>query len=176
MSASEDAPPAEEGIEPDEHGTVPISAMRGVDDEETADLELLLEGARAYVAAIEGLPAVVEERFGLGVGEVVGVFLFRFEPTDDFPELFWIIADEYAPGHVPFAQAPTPVAALELYAAGLDRWIASAREAAAGADTEAAAAVQQGNIPINDEYIDLFERRVAYLYETVLPFYSDDPS
>jgi hypothetical protein len=56
---------------------ISVEQMAGEDDEETAQLRTMLQEARDYIKGFRWCLGIQEEFFGLGVGGVIGVFLFK---------------------------------------------------------------------------------------------------
>jgi len=66
---------------PNFHTVVPSVEMKGDDDEDTAFLQQMLPDAENYLLSHDWIKGISERYFGLGVGGVVAVFLFKIVPT-----------------------------------------------------------------------------------------------
>lgn len=100
---------------------------------ESARLRRLLERATTYLRSHAWCPEAIAERFlGLGVGEVVAVFLFVLdEPVGGSDDRLWVVVGDLPSAYLVADRAPTPRDALAVYCELMERWC-GAVEAGAG--------------------------------------------
>lgn len=140
----------------------PTTQIRGEDDNETRELQSALEDARTYLTSFPWCTCIEEEFFGLGIGGVVAVFLFRIRPVGEFDSWLWVIVGDLPSAYLVTDRATSPVRALEVYCELMEEWIR---------------AVRRGNLrdafPIlaepTSENSDLLEKRVALLRTQIIP-------
>lgn len=107
---------------------VPIDQMTGEDKEETALLTELLQEARDFLTAMPWCQGIRREFYGLGIGGVVGVFLFEITAKKGVDNPLWVICGDLPCAYLVTDQAPTPTAALRLYCELMSDWIAAVRK------------------------------------------------
>lgn len=140
----------------------PATQIRGEDDDETRELRAALEEARSYLTSFSWCTRIEEEFFGLGIGGVVVVFLFRIRPVGAIDHWLWVIAGDIPSAYLVTDRARSPVDALAGYCELMEDWIR---------------AVRQGNLrdafPVlaepTAENADLLEKRVALLRTQIIP-------
>ena len=135
----------------------------GEDDEETALLLEMFDEARGFITSFAWCRDIAEEFFGLGVGGVVAVFLFRIEPAlADVDEWLWVIVGDLPPAYVVTDASNNPPCALAAYVIQMLQWVH---------------AVQQGrpvdklipvNVPPTVANANMLESRLAFLCDEVL--------
>ena len=145
---------------------VPINSMKGDCAEDTGMLNQLFRDAESFLKSFAWCRNLSEAYFGLGVGRIVGVFLFRIEPTDSTIDNFlWVIVGDLPPAYIVTDHSPTPRAALEAYIAEMRRWIAGIRKRALPDDV----------IPVNAaptlENADRLESRLEFIEKEILPYH-----
>lgn len=141
----------------------PVDVMAGEDDEETSLLRESLEEARAYLKGQKWCRSIRSERFGLGVGGVVAVFLFELAGDPGVDDLLWVVSGDLPLAYLVTDSAPTPAAALELYCDMMEDWINAARGKAALGDVFPVA------VHPTEENAARLEKRVAFLRSEVIP-------
>jgi len=149
---------------------VPVAEMKGEDPEETLLLEEMFNWARAYLESFDWCAGIVEAWFGLGVGRVVAVFLFKIIPRPaEVDEWIWVIVGNLPPAYIVIDDAPNPACALNAYMIEMKSWIAAIKSGSSVADL----------IPVNapptiDNTNDL-EGRLGFIKREILaPFYGDE--
>ncbi|MDC3961311.1 hypothetical protein [Polyangium jinanense] len=140
----------------------PTTEMRGEDDAETSELQVMLETARSYVTSFGWCDGIEEEFFGLGIGGIVGVFLFRIRPVGAIDEWLWVIAGDLPSAYLVTDRAASPTEALEVYCELMEDWIRVVRR---GGDLRDAFPVLAEPNPTN---ADLLERRVVFLRNRII--------
>ena len=106
---------------------MPAAAMMGEDDEETELFRASLREAAEYLQAFEWCEGILERYFGIGVGGVVAVFLFRIDAPPPVDEWLWTVVGDMPPCYLVTADADTPLAALEIYCDLMQDWVAAVR-------------------------------------------------
>ena len=140
-----------------------IAEMSGDDEEDTRLLHAALAEAREYLGGMTWYRGVKETYFGLGVGGVVAVFLFRIDPAPDVDEWLWVVVGDLPSAYLVTDEAPTPLAALEVYCELMDEWVEVVRR---GGDLDEVYPVAAEASPENAA--DL-ARRIAFLRSEVIP-------
>jgi hypothetical protein len=111
----------------DMRNVTPATMMTGEDDEETALLRSALREGAAFLESFEWCRGIKESYFGLGIGGVVAVFLFRIDAPPSVDEWLWIIVGDMPSCYLVTDGAPTPLAALEIYCDTMEDWAAAVR-------------------------------------------------
>ena len=106
---------------------IPVASMTGEDDEETELLRQSLRDAAEFVQSFEWCQGIEESYYGLGVGGVVAVFLFRIDAPPSVAEWLWTVAGDLPPCYLVPADAATPLAALEIYCDLMEDWVTAVR-------------------------------------------------
>ncbi len=145
---------------------VPIENMTGEDEEETAQLKLALDEARAYLRNFTWCRSIQRELFGLGVGGVVCVFLFQLICDAGIDDTLWVVCGDLPTAYLVPDAAPTPSAALGVYCALMDEWIAAAR---GKGDLTNVFPVAAKPTEMNATQL---EKRIAFLRREVIPAFA----
>jgi len=140
-----------------------IREMRGEDDAETDELRQMLHEAREYIDGFPWCAAIEEELFGLGIGGVIGVFLFRIRPVGAVDEWLWVIVGDLPHAYLVTDRASSPTRALEVYCELMEDWIRAVRQ---GDDLRMVFPVMAPPTSMN---ADLLERRIAFLRNEIIP-------
>ena len=107
----------------------PIGDIRGEDAEETSRLKLLHENARSFIKGFDWCGDIACEYFGLGIGDVVGVFLFEIDPAKaGIDRWLWVIIGDLPPAYIVTDLAPDPVSALRVYVQEMRKWVEAIRQ------------------------------------------------
>ena len=101
----------------------PVDQMRGDDDEDTALLKGMYEEAASYLRGFKWCRRIAEAYFGLGIGGVVAVFLFRIEGPPEVDQWLWVVVGDLPPAYLVTDDAPTPAVALEVYCSLMADWV-----------------------------------------------------
>ncbi len=104
-----------------------VAEMRGEDDAESAELQSMLNDARSYVGGFKWCHGIVEEFWGLGIGGIVSVFLFRILPEVGVDEWLWVISGDLPCAYIVLDSARSPLQALEIYCCLMEGWIRAVR-------------------------------------------------
>lgn len=152
--------------DPDFRALVPVEQMVGEDDEETAQLQAMLEEARGYLLSFRWCKAISQEFFGLGIGGVVAVFLFEVDALPEVDTTLWVVVGDLPSAYLVTDQADDPRDALHVYCALMEEWVRAVRARESLADVfpiEAQATEQNAN---------RLEKRIAFLRNEVIPHFS----
>jgi hypothetical protein len=112
----------------------------------------------------EGVP-------GYCVEGVMGVFLMEIQPAeDDVDHHLWVIVGDLSPAYLVCDDARTPSEALLGYVEEMRTWLRAARgEKGLGRLIPVYGAGGQRELPMNEETIDLMERRLQVLERSFAP-------
>jgi hypothetical protein len=148
---------------------VPTSTMRGDDDEDSGLLhEMLLEAMR-YLNKQKWCAKIDESYFGIGIGGVVAVFLFRITPSrngiDDF---IWVVVGDLPPLYITVDNAPNPACALDGYLGAMGEW---AEAAISGKSISALPPVYAEPTPENGRKL---KKRLEFVDKEVLSRFRSD--
>ena len=147
---------------------VPIQALCGEDDHDTALLREMAGQAVQYVREFPWCLEIHEQYFGDGIGGVVALFLFRVAIRElDAPEWLWVIVGDLPSTYFGFRDFPTPRAALLLYIEGVEEWLAASPEERASGD------LIPIDVPRAPEYLVLLKGRADTLRSSVLAHIRD---
>jgi len=142
---------------------VPADQMAGEDDEETSLLLEMFHEARGFLTAFDWCTAIREEFFGLGIGGVVAVFLFRIQPArPEIAEWQWVVVGDLPPAYLMTDVNRNPSCALAEYVVQMLRWVRAVRR---GRSVDRLIPV---NTASTKEYADMLESRLQFLCEHVL--------
>src|SRR5262245_45603207 len=102
--------------------------MRGESEEETALLDGMRADAERFLGSSAWCGGVDESYFGLGVGGIVAIFLFRIRPAQaGVDEWLWVVTGDLPPAYLVTDQAPNPACALKTYIGLMREWVEAAR-------------------------------------------------
>lgn len=136
----------------------------GVDVEDAELLSELIERAKDYLQGFDWCRGIEETYFGVGVGGVVAVVLFRIRPErPDVDEWLWVVVGDVPSLYMVTDEASTPQQALRGYIELRDEWIAAVR---AGASVDHLAPV---NVPATPEWADDLDSRLRFIEKNILP-------
>ncbi len=141
----------------------PISLMVGEDEEDTGLLRENYRAAETYIRSFKWCKDIKDSFFGIGVGGVVAVFLFRIDALEGVDEWLWVIDGDLPSAYLVMDQAPEPIAALKVYCQLMDVWIDAVRH---HSDLNNVFPVWAAPTAEN---ADLLESRIAFLRREVIP-------
>jgi hypothetical protein len=145
----------------------PATEMRGDSDQDTALLKQMLKEAEAYLCSFDWCESIAESYFGLGIGGVVAVSLFRIVPKQKaVDEWLWVVGGDLPPAYLVTDDNPTPASALEAYVAEMSAW-ADAVEKGQSVDD-----LIPVNVPPTRENAQQLRKRLTFLSEKVIPLYA----
>jgi hypothetical protein len=145
---------------------IPEKNICGEDANETKEILGVLSKAKSYIRSHKWCPAISEAYMGIGVGSVLGVFLFRFTKKIGVDDLLWVIG-----GDIPFVylvvdEANNPANALAVYCSLMDDWVNAVLD---GKSVEECFPV---NSPADKEHAEMLKSRLEFIREQVIPAYS----
>jgi len=148
---------------------VPEASIQGEDAEETAELKEMFEESRRYLEGFEWNRGITAGYFGLGVGGIVCVSLFEFEPArNDIPNSTWVVVGDLPSAHIAVDDTPNPASALDAYIGCMTDWVEAAK---AG---RSVAGLIPVNVPATFQNAATLESRLRFLDEQILSPYAED--
>ena len=145
---------------------VAVTRIRGDSEQDTALLKGMHKEAERYLRSFPWVSQITESYFGLGVGAVVAVFLFRIIPTQKgIDELLWVVVGDLPPAHLVTDGNPTPRSALEAYVIEMTAWVEAATS---GQSVDELIPV---NVAPTKNNAQRLRKRLTFLTEKVLPLY-----
>ncbi len=158
------------GIRVDMSKTVRSSDMRGENRRDTSLLKGMLREAEDYLLAFKWCKKIEESYFGLGVGGVVAVFLFKIVPGRvDVDEWIWVVVGDLPPAYITTDDAPNAACALDGYIGAMLEWVEAVL---AGRSVEKTIPVNAA--PTRENALAL-RSRLAFLDKEILgKYYSGD--
>jgi hypothetical protein len=143
---------------------VPADQMTGGDAEETELLQGMLEEAKEFLGAFDWCESIEESSFGLGVGGVVAVFLFRIRPRrEDIDDLLWVVVGDLPPAYLVTDNSPSPNLALEGYVESMSDWVQAATK------RQPVDSLIPVNVAPTPENAKLLQSRLAFLNKEIIP-------
>jgi len=137
----------------------PIELMFGEDFEEAQQLAALCEEAELYLASFGWCQGVKKAYFGLGVSDLIGIFLFELMSSEDAQDKFlWVVAGDFPPACLATDNCPNPAIALREYIQKMKHWCSKA--------------LAEGKIDAEQERNLM--RRITLLGSEVLSHYRDE--
>lgn len=147
----------------------PISRMNWDADEESKLLHGYFEEALEEINYYTWHDGVLESFFGIGVGGIFAVFLFKVKPNrPEVDEYMWVVVGDLPPAYITCEDAPNPACALDGYVGAMDEWVGAA---IAGDSIDNIIPV---NVPATAENGRLLKTRLRFLDEEILAKYEAD--
>jgi hypothetical protein len=148
---------------------IPVGAMVGEDEEETSQLRALYETARRYIESFRWAGQIEAAHFGLGVADIVGVFLFEFIPVNkSVDSLLWVVVGDIPSAYLVVDESKNPAQALDSYIFEMNEWVDAAQ---AGKSTNELIPV---NVKPTIENAKKLRGRLEFLKKEILEYYKDD--
>lgn len=148
---------------------VPITDMVGDDHDDTELLRQSFKEATSYLESQTWCQHIEQSYFGLGVGGIVAVFLFRITPkTEAVDNYVWVVVGDIPPLYITTEQCPNPATALDGYIGAMEEW---AEAASNGKSVEGLPPVVAK--PTVENGIRL-KKSLAFLDQEILAHYKDD--
>ena len=145
---------------------IPAAAMRGEDEEDTELLRASLRQAADFLTSFEWCHGILEGYFGLGVGGVVAVFLFRLDAPPQVDEWLWIVVGDVPPCYLVTGDAPTPLTALEIYCDLMQDWVTAVRS---GRPLDKVVPI---DTPPTERNAAALHTRISFVRNEVIPMFS----
>ena len=148
---------------------VPAAKMAGDDEDDSRLLKQMLEEAKNYVLSFTWCEGIEASYFGLGVGGVVAVFLFRITHSrTDVDDWVWVVVGDLPPAFITCENAPNAACALDGYIGAMKDWVDAIRRGVSVSE------LIPVNAPATPEYADMLESRLQFLRTKILSCYQDD--
>jgi hypothetical protein len=152
-------------------GVIPIFAMKGEDDEDDAELHEMFDRAESYIQSFSWCTAVTASFFGVGVGKIMAIFLFRIIPSrPDVDSCIWIIDGDIPSAYLALEDCNTSLEAFDTYIAGMERWVSVARESGSVAGRPDLPPV---NVPATPEWAEELASRLDVLKREFRPLFEE---
>lgn len=147
----------------------PITSMKGEDARETAELSELFERAKEYLSSFNWCDGIKDSYFGLGVGKIVGVYLFKILHTrSEVDDFVWIVVGDIPPAYITIDDAPNAACALDAYIGAMREWV-SAVLSSAPVDE-----LIPVNVPPTQKWARQLTSRLDFLDNRILVGYKDE--
>src|SRR5262245_58637146 len=102
---------------------VPIKELSGDCDEDTELLRGLATRSRTFLESFKWCQYVERGWFGLGIGGIVGVFLFEYQANQsEVDKLVWVVSGDLPPAYLVIDKSPDAHAALHVYVRLMQEW------------------------------------------------------
>lgn len=101
----------------------PARDLHGISEYETRLLLSYLDHARACVESFAWCTEVRDERFAVGAGGVLAVFLLEVLVKGRSREWLWVVTGDLPAAYFSLARASEPGEALHLYCELIERWV-----------------------------------------------------
>lgn len=143
--------------------------IKGEDDNETSLLKQMLGEAKEYLLSFDWCGGVTDSYLGIGVGGIIGVFLFRITPIGkNIDEWLWIVVGDVPSAYITIDSAPNPACALDAYIGAMQKWV---NAAIAGKSVNNLIPV---NVPPTVENARQLQTRLDFIDKEILSKYSND--
>jgi len=148
---------------------VPAAEIAGDSAKDTVLLKEMLAEASRYLSSFRWSGQIEQSYFGLGVGGIVAVFLFRIRPSEpSVDEWLWVVVGDVPPAYLVADEAPNPACALKVYIGLMREWVKAVHE---GQPTDELIPV---NVDPTEEWANQLEGRLDFLEREVLSRHTDD--
>jgi len=156
-------------------GLRPSGSIVGDDEEDTALLRKMVEGATQYISSFSWCEAILDSYFGGGVGGIFAVFFFHIRPTrDDIDPWIWIVVGDIPPVYLPLSDCESPRQVFSSYINGMSRWVEFARK---GQQAVASPRdVPPVDLPPTPECAERINQKIHGLILAVKPFFEEESS
>lgn len=135
----------------------------GEDAEDARLLRELVDRAKDYIRSFDWCRGIEETYFGVGIGGICAVALFRIRPDrPEVDEWLWVVVGDLPSLYIVTDDASTPEEALRRYIELGEEWIAAVR---AGASVDELAPV---NVPATPRWADELDNRLRFIEQEIL--------
>ncbi len=108
----------------DTSAMVDINEIKSSQMEYIDELLVLAERARDFMKAQEWCKKILEGKLDRGLGYILSVFYFRFEPiSEDIPNHVWVIVGDIPPAYIVVDDNPNGACALSSYVSEMEIWV-----------------------------------------------------
>jgi len=147
----------------------PVDKMSGEDASETILLQRMLSRAEEYVKSFRWSRPIADKYLGVGIGDVLALFLFRFEsPINDSDEWLWVVEGDLPSAYFVIDDAPTPATALEIYCRLMGDW----------ADAVTKGSSLDSSFPVlaepTKEHAEMLRTRIEFIRRKIIPLCAGD--
>jgi hypothetical protein len=148
---------------------VPATEIAGDGAKDTVLLKEMLAEASTYLSSFHWSSQIEQSYFGLGVGGIVAVFLFRVRPSEpNVDDWLWVVVGDLPPAYLVTDEAPNPACALKMYIGLMREWVKAVHE---GQPTDELIPV---NVDPTEEWANQLGGRLDFLEREVLSRHPDD--
>ena len=148
---------------------VPSSQLAGESEQDTMLLQKMLIEAETYLSSFEWCGDIEESYFGIGVGGVVAVFLFKIRTTrDEVDDWIWVIVGDLPPAYISTENAPNPACALDGYIRAMAEWVEAVKSG------KPVSLLMPMNVPSTTDWANELQTRLEYLDREILSYYRND--
>lgn len=141
-----------------------VEEMVGEDGEETEQWKSLLRKAESFLGSFAWCAGIRKKHLGLGVADIVGVFLFEIEPAKPgVDSLLWVVVGDIPPAYLVTDEAPDPPSALRTYISEMRGWVEAVKAGKPVTDL-----IPVNGAPTRDNAMAL-ESRLAFIEREILP-------
>ncbi len=143
---------------------IPETDIKGIDEQETQEIMELLKNAKDFIKGHVWCPDIIKSYLGIGIGGVLGVFLFRFsKKINGMVDLLWVIEGDLPSAYLVVDEAPDAVTALEVYSGLMENW---ANAVLKGESTKNCFPV---NVPSDKKYAKMLRTRINLIRNDIIP-------
>ncbi|HMV86500.1 MAG TPA: hypothetical protein PKA34_25610 [Blastocatellia bacterium] len=147
----------------------PVRLMKGDNDKDTSLLSEMFDDASTYITSFAWCAGILESYFGLGVGGVVAVFLFKIRPAaKEIDDWLWVVVGDLPSAYLVTDNAPNPACALEAYIDEMEEWV---KAAISGRSVDALIPVNVNPTLANAQSL---KKRLNFLSSKILNYYTED--
>ena len=140
--------------------------IKGEDEQETQEIIRLFENAKKYITSFAWCPEIINSYMGIGIGGVVGVFLFKFsEKINNTDDYLWVIEGDLPSAYLVVDNAPDAVTALEIYLKIMEDWAMAILK---GKSTDNCFPV---DAPPDKKHAKMLIKRLRLLRKEIIPNY-----
>lgn len=137
--------------------------------EDFTDFQSMLTEARNEISFYDWCLQIVESFVGIYYAGIVGVFLFRIEPSkDEIDEWVWVVVGDVPPTYITVDGSPNAACALDSYIGAMEAWIEAAEKG------ESVAELVPVNVSATKENAKNLKIRLKLIDENILSEYQDD--
>lgn len=145
-------------------GLVPTRRLQGDSAKDTKLLRQMWREAERFILSHGWCASVLEQYFGVGVGGVVAVFLFKIRPTQvGVDEWLWVVVGDVPPAYLVADDNPTAIEALRAYVREMRKWVSAVKH---GKRVDELIPV---NAPPNREHALQLESRLTFISKKLIP-------
>jgi hypothetical protein len=139
------------------------SKIEGEDPEDTKLLREMAAEAREYMEEFDWCPAIESIHLALGVGGVVGVFLFQFdEVIEDDDDALWVVIGDLPSAYVIVEPDDDGISALERYCELMEDWASNVLKGSSLDDSFPV------DVEATHEHAQMLRQRIAFLRTEIL--------